>query len=411
MTRRALEKRATGPTEAARRFRLASPTTAVALGVLTLLLEALDVPLESRIHALSFGNYGFELAFVVPFMLVGVVVARREPRNPIGWLLLAVALVEVISSVASDYAVFVYHFGHRGWPLGPLAVLLDVSFAAGLILMPVILLLFPDGRAGSRWRWVLRATLAAYIVFFAGQLSVAAVALGRHVPVWVGGGVIGANHPSGFASWVKIARPIILPLFALLCIASIVRQLMSYRRSTGIRRQQLKWLGAGGAWCVLALLLLVSNVANSAPGFVWIFIVFGWTALPISIGVGILRYRLYEIDRLISRTLSYAILTALLVGAFIGLITLTTNTLALSGRVGVAASTLVAAALFNPLRKRIQHLVDRRFNRARYDAEATVAAFTARLRDAVEIDAIRADLLDAVNRAVQPTHASIWIKP
>jgi hypothetical protein len=127
-------------------------------------------------------------------------------------------------------------------------------------------------------------------------------------------------------------------------------------------------------------------------------------------GVGILKYRLYEIDRLISRTLSYALLTALLVGTFIGLVALTTDTLDLSGRVGVAASTLVAAALFNPLRLRIQRLVDRRFNRAHYDAEATVAAFTARLRDAVEIDAVRADLLDAVNRAVQPTQASVWIR-
>ena len=126
----------------------------------------------------------------------------------------------------------------------------------------------------------------------------------------------------------------------------------------------------------------------------------GWAALPVEDRRGHPQYRLYEIDRLISRTLSYAILTALLVGTFIGLIALTTNTLALSGRVGVAASTLAAAALFNPLRMRIQHLVDRRFNRARYDAEATVAAFTARLRDAVEIDAIRADLLEAVNRAV-----------
>ena len=137
----------------------------------------------------------------------------------------------------------------------------------------------------------------------------------------------------------------------------------------------------------------------------------GLTALPVAMGVGILRHRLYEIDRLISRTLSYAILTGLLVGTFIGLVALTTNTLAISGRVGVAASTLAAAALFNPLRKRIQHLVDRRFNRARYDAEATVAAFTARLRDAVELDTIRADLLAAVTRAVEPTHASVWIKP
>jgi hypothetical protein len=137
----------------------------------------------------------------------------------------------------------------------------------------------------------------------------------------------------------------------------------------------------------------------------------GLLSVPITIAVGILRYRLYEIDRLVSRTLAYALLTGLLVGTFIGLVALTTNTLALSGRVGVAASTLVAAALFNPLRVRIQRLVDRRFNRAHYDAEATVAAFTARLRDAVEIDSIRTDLLDAVNRAVQPTQASLWIKP
>jgi hypothetical protein len=113
---------------------------------------------------------------------------------------------------------------------------------------------------------------------------------------------------------------------------------------------------------------------------------------------------------LISRTLSYALLTGLLVGTFIGLVALTTDTLDLSGRVGVAASTLVAAALFNPLRVRLQRLVDRRFNRARYDAQATVEAFTARLRDAVELDAIRSDLLDAVNRAVEPVHASLWLR-
>lgn len=123
------------------------------------------------------------------------------------------------------------------------------------------------------------------------------------------------------------------------------------------------------------------------------------------------RWPTYEIDRLISRTLSYAILTGLLAGTFIGLIALSTDALALSGRVGVAASTLAAAALFNPLRVRVQRLVDRRFNRARYDAAATVAAFTARLRDAIELDTIRGDLLEAVNRAVEPTHASVWIKP
>jgi small basic protein len=158
--------------------------------------------------------------------------------------------------------------------------------------------------------------------------------------------------------------------------------------------------------------LFTTIIWSSAPGFVGnVLLPIALMALPLSIGVGILRYRLYEIDRLVSRTLAYAILTGLLVGVFIGLVALSTDTLALSGRVGVAASTLAAAALFNPLRGRIQRLVDRRFNRARYDAQAIVAAFTARLRDAVEIDAIRTDLLDAVTRAVEPSHASVWIKP
>jgi hypothetical protein len=395
--------------EVTRRARLASPTTAVAVGVLTLLLMVVDIPLEAAIHTLSPSN-AWELEFVLPFTLVGGVVARREPRNPMGWLLLAVSLVTVLNGAAADYTVFVYHFGHRNWPLAPLAVLLD-SFGSttGLLLLPLVILLFPDGRLSPRWRWLLRGGFAIYAIYLAAHVSIAAVALGRRIPVWPGGGVIGANHPSGAAAWTSVTHPIIVPLVVALCLASVARQVLSYRASTGVRRQQLKWLGVAGAISIVSLLLAI--LANSAPTAVWVFIILGWTAVPISIGVGILKYRLYEIDRLISRTLSYAILTALLAGAFIGLIALSTNTLALSGRVGVAASTLVAAALFNPLRKRIQHLVDRRFNRARYDAEATVAAFTARLRDAVEIDAIRADLLDAVNRAVQPTHASVWIKP
>jgi hypothetical protein len=128
-------------------------------------------------------------------------------------------------------------------------------------------------------------------------------------------------------------------------------------------------------------------------------------------GVGILRYRLYEIDRIVSRTVSYVVLSAVLVGAFIGLVALTTDLLGFSSTLGVAASTLAAAALFNPLRVRVQRLVDRRFNRARYDAEATVAAFVARLRDAVDLDSVQAELLDVVQRAVEPTHATVWIRP
>jgi hypothetical protein len=136
---------------------------------------------------------------------------------------------------------------------------------------------------------------------------------------------------------------------------------------------------------------------------------FGIAALPIGIGVGILKYRLYEIDRLISRTVAYALVTGLLVGVYVGLVLLATHVLGVSSPVAVAASTLIAAALFNPLRRRVQQLVDRRFNRARYDAERTVMAFAARLMDAVDLDTARDDLAGVVNRALEPTHVSVWI--
>jgi hypothetical protein len=137
----------------------------------------------------------------------------------------------------------------------------------------------------------------------------------------------------------------------------------------------------------------------------------GVAALPVCIGVAILKYRLYEIDRLISRTLSYAVVTGLLIAVYVGMVALTTRALPLSSSVGVAASTLAAVALFTPLRRRVQRIVDRRFNRTRYDAEATVAAFTARLRDSVDLDTVRADLVDVVNRAVEAAHVSVWIRP
>jgi ABC-type bacteriocin/lantibiotic exporter with double-glycine peptidase domain len=154
----------------------------------------------------------------------------------------------------------------------------------------------------------------------------------------------------------------------------LASQVPVWRQSTGVRREQLKCLMAG-------------------------------------VGIGITRYRLYEVDRLISRTLSYAILTAPLVGIFVGIVILTSTVLPLASQVGVTASALAAAALSNPLRQRVQQLVDRRFNRARYDAEATVAVFTARLRHAIELETVQSELATAVDRAVQPAHLSTWIRP
>jgi hypothetical protein len=342
------------------------------------------------------------------FTAVGVVVARREPRNPMGWLLLGAALSIQVGSDAPSYAYLDYKNHHGALPLGPVAVLLSGAWSYGFLIVPLIILLFPDGRPGPRWRWPLRAYLAGAAVFIAATLALAVADLRLRVPVDGSGNLIGLNKPGANAWFAPFFYTGFLSCFVL-AIATVVYQARRYRRAAGERRQQLKWLGAGGGICV-AFFLTTLLWSNAPAIFGDLFFPLALTALPVTIGIGILRYRLYEIDRLISRTLSYAILTALLAGTFIGLIALTTNTLAISSRVGVAASTLAAAALFNPLRKRIQRLVDRRFNRARYDAEATVAAFTARLRDAVEIDTIRADLLDVVNRAVQPTHASVWIR-
>jgi hypothetical protein len=192
----------------------------------------------------------------------------------------------------------------------------------------------------------------------------------------------------------------------------IAHQLLSWRRSSGDRRQQLKWLASGAAVSIASLILGIAfgTTGTTTTVLEWVDNIFwfGIAALPVSMGVAILRYRLYEIDRIISRTLAYAMVTGLLIGAYAGLVLLATRVLSFSSSVAVAASTLAAAALFSPLRRRVQKVVDRRFNRARYDAELTVAAFAARLKDAVDLDAARADLATVVQQTLEPAHLSVW---
>jgi hypothetical protein len=171
------------------------------------------------------------------------------------------------------------------------------------------------------------------------------------------------------------------------------------------RLPQLKWLACGAAITLVSFAVSQALPTRAVGQLFGI----GVVALPVSIGVGILKYRLYEIDRIISRTLAYAIVTGLLVGIYAGLVLLATGVLSLSSPVAVAASTLAAAALFSPLRRRVQQAVDRRFNRARYDADQTVAAFAAQLKDAVDLDAVRDDLASVVHQALEPAHISLWI--
>jgi hypothetical protein len=203
-----------------------------------------------------------------------------------------------------------------------------------------------------------------------------------------------ANPPA----W--LAFPV-LGLIAVIGLSFVGHQVLSWRRAGGERRQQLKWLASGAAITVFSILLGIL-IGSPVP-------LIGLAALPVGIGVGILKYRLYDIDRIISRTLAYAIVTGLLVGVYAALVLLATQVLHVHAPVAVAASTLAAAALFNPLRLRVQHAVDRRFNRARYDADQTVAVFAARLKDAVELDSVRDDLAGVVQQALEPAHLSVWV--
>ena len=200
-------------------------------------------------------------------------------------------------------------------------------------------------------------------------------------------------------------------MLAFCWLGSLTAQAISYRRSSGERRQQLKWLLAGSVLAAISfaldnLLSASSGILSATSGTVTALALLG---LPVCVGVAILRYRLYDIDRIISRTLAYAIVTGLLVGVYAGLVLLATRVLSLHGTVAVAAATLAAAALFNPLRRRVQLRVDRRFHRARYDADRMVAGFAARLKNTVDLDSVRDDLADVVHRALEPAHVSVWI--
>jgi hypothetical protein len=239
------------------------------------------------------------------------------------------------------------------------------------------------------------------------EIVVSDLSLAR--PIDASGNLVGTNHPTGANAWFAAVEPIAFVALALFVLAAAAYQAWSFHRAGGERRQQLKWLGFGVAVAIVSL--AINTATGGGSGVVGdVTFSIGLSAVPVGMGIAILKYRLYEIDRLISRTLAYAILTGLLAGTFIGLVALTTGLLPFSSSVGVAASTLAAAALLQPLRVKVQRAVDRRFNRARYDAEATVDAFAARLRDAVDLDAVSADLVATVTRAVQPAHATVWIR-
>ena len=352
------------------------------------------------------------LVIGIPCAGVGVVVARRQPANPLGWLFLAIAVGLFVSNDGGDYAYLVYRLGHH-LPFGPEALALDELWAPAFVLSVAVILLFPDGRLVSRfWRWGLWAFCALFIALLTAVAVAVAGALGAQpLRIDAVGGLSAVDNPAG---WFGITEHSILIVILVLSLGFIFRQALSFRRSSGERRQQLKWLASGAAVTIVSLVLAVAFGTNSTTSMLqgWVdnFFWFGLAALPVSMGVAILRYRLYEIDRIISRTLAYTVVTGLLVAVYAGLVLLSTHVLALSSSVAVAASTLAAAAAFSPLRRRVQRTVDHRFNRAQYDADVTVAAFAGRLQDEVDLDSVQADLAGVVTSTLEPAHLSVWLR-
>jgi hypothetical protein len=219
------------------------------------------------------------------------------------------------------------------------------------------------------------------------------------------------DSPAGGTAWWGTAQTLFFLALAASWLTWLVRQAFAYRHSAGERRLQLKWLLSGAAAGIILAVggFVVSITVPALNGIGSIAGAVGIVALPVSLGLGILKFRLYDIDRIISRTLAYAIVTGLLVGVYAGLVLLATQVLAIKSPAAVATSTLAVAALFNPLRRRVQRAVDRRFNRARYDADQTVAAFAARLKDAVDLDSVRDDLASVVAKVLEPAHVSVWM--
>jgi hypothetical protein len=369
---------------------------------------------------------GFVLFLAFP--IVGALIASRRPRNPVGWILLADGLLWMVLSVTDSY--YVYGIASPGSVPYPVAI---GTIGNQWLWVPTVgllgiylILLFPDGRLLSR-RWRPLAFLSGVVI----------------VVISVTGGLApgplenqgGMNNPFGVEAlpWLVNASYVALPLLPLCILASAVSMMLRFRRSSGEVRQQIKWIAFVAALTGLlySCAMIVGSVAQlavlgsgeSLPPSPWYFdllftlAVLGFAGVPVAIGVAVQKYRLYDIDIIINRALVYGSLTATLLAVYFGgVATMQTIFRALTGQteqpqLAVVVSTLVIAALFNPLRRRIQAFIDRRFYRSRYDARKTLDDFSARLRNETDLETLNRDLAGVIEETLQPAHVSLWLRP
>ena len=348
------------------------------------------------------------LATVLTFSVVGAIVASRHPRNAIGWIFCSIGLEVGIQALATGYAEYWLASGSGPRSLGDTAAWFATWLWILLVCVPTsfLLLLFPDGQLPSpRWRPVAWCAGLGITGFVAGY----ALDAGPLVDFPQIANPYGVDSP--VVGVVRVAAGFVV---AGSIVASAVSVIVRLRRAGSEQRQQIKWLAYGGA-VVVGILFVAGFISVWSVTVSIVIISVALLGLPVFTGIAILRYRLYDIDLLINRTLVYGSLTVLLASAYVGgVVGLQALFRALSGQestLAVVASTLVIAALFNPLRRRVQGFVDRRFYRRKYDTAKTLAAFNARLRDETDLDTLGRDLMGVVRDAIQPEHVSLWLRP
>ena len=381
----------------------------VIMFIAAIALHVLARSLDSAGEWSTLGAVGQVLG-ILPFLafpLVGALIASRRPRNWVGWILLADGLLWTFGSVLDSYRI--YGLARPGSVPFQVAVHALSQWlwvpAVGLFAVYLILL-FPDGRLPSR-RW-------RHLAWFSGAVMVLLSA--------------GIGKPFGLEQypWVRDAFPVVLALLPLCILASAVSLVLRYLRAGSEVREQIKWVAFAalfvGVQFVIdigaSVLLVPMTASGREPPWLALldqvgFIMFA--GVPIAVGIAVLKYRLYDIDVIINRALVYGSLTATLVALYFGgIVMLQRLFVALTGQqstLAVVASTLAIAALFNPLRRRIQGIVDRRFYRRKYDASKTLEAFSAKLRDATDLESLSGDLKAVVGETMQPAHVSLWLRP
>ena len=354
----------------------------------------------------EYNNFIFPVV-VLAFALVGALVASRLPTNPIGWICLTIGLAMMLGGAADEYSVYALQTRPGSLPGGMyMAWLQNWAWIPAVGLMGTFtILLFPTGRVPThRWRAV--AWLSGAVLVLA-SLS-AAFSPGKLAEAPNVTNPLGIESARSALELVNTGSFLLLPLCFVLSAFSMV---LRFGRSAGEERQQLKWFAAAAVLlgaCFPVVFVVPSGVAEDLVTLLF-------AGLPVAIGIAILRHRLYDIDVLVHRALVYGPLTALLAAAYVGgVVGLQSVLRAIAGQestLAVVASTLVIAALFGPLRRRVQAFVDRRFYRRKYDATKTLDAFSVRLRDETQLDTLSEDLVGVVTRTVQPAHASLWLRP